>query len=135
MFILIQPGQLALDLDIHITDTDGEDTAVIGALDGDTQDMLGGTLDIGVQDGVTQDIGDHPDTTETTHTATEEEVQQLTMAAETTLQTEAIIQVETTAQTEITPIEALATEATAIQQIEITPTDLTAILITEEVHL
>lgn len=135
MFILIQPGQLALDLDIHITHTDGEDTAVIGALDGDTQDMLGGTLDIGVQDGVTQDIGDHPDTTETTHTATEEEVQQLTMAAETTLQTEAIIQVETTAQTEITPIEALATEATAIQQIEITPTDLTAILITEEVHL
>lgn len=131
MYILTQHGHLDLVLvsDIHTTDGATADT-------GDTLVMLGDILDTGDLDGAILDIGDHV-ITETILTITEEEVlQHTTEAVETTAQTETLLLEETTLQTEITLTEVSTTEAIAteaIQQIETTRTEQTAILTTEEV--
>lgn len=103
---------------------------------GDTQVTLGATQDTGDQDGAILDgaildIGDHV-ITETILIIMEEEVpQHTTEAAETIAQTEILPLEETTLQTEIILTEVSTTEA--IQQIETTRTEQTAILTTEEV--
>ena len=131
MYILTQHGHLDLVLvsDIHTTDGATADT-------GDTLVMLGDILDTGDQDGAILDIGDHV-IMETTLTITEEEVlQHTTEAVETTAQTETLLLEETTLQTEIILTEVSTTEVItteAIQQIETTLTEQTAILIIEEV--
>ena len=131
MYILTQHGHLDLVLvsDIHTTDGATADT-------GDTLVMLGDILDTGDLDGAILDIGDHV-IMETTLTITEEEVlQHTTEAVETTAQTETLLLEETTLQTEIILTEVSTTEAIAteaIQQIETTLTEQTAILIIEEV--
>ena len=68
--------------------------AVIGAATGDILVTLGDTLDIGDLDGAILDTGEAV-TTVTTLTATEEEDLQLITEAETTLQTEVMLQTET----------------------------------------
>ena len=103
-------------------------------MDGVTEEATGVTLAIGdqdgdIRDGDTQDTGDLVTATDTTttHIATEEEVQLLIMAEETTLLTEISPQTEATTVTETTPTEAILPTEVIIQQ-----TDKTDILILEE---
>jgi len=85
-----------------------------------TGDLDGDTLDTGV---AVTDIA-----TTTMHTTMEEEDLQLTMAEETTLQTEITPQTE-----EDIPTEAIQTEATQPIEIATTQTEAAAIQTTEEV--
>jgi len=123
MFILTLHGQWDSDLvsDIHI-------------MDGVTEEATGVILAIGdqdgdIRDGDTQATGDLVTATDTTitHIATEEEVQLLIMAEETTLLTEISPQTEATTVTEITPTETILPTEVIIQQ-----TDKTDTLILEE---
>mgnify|MGYP003584453834 FL=1 len=119
-------------MDGDMADTGAED---IGEPAGVIQDMPGDTRDIGDQDGAIQVTGVAA-ITETTHTATDAEVLQLTMATEIIHQTELLLLIEIIPTEAILETEIISqTETAAILQTEITPTDQTVILTTEEIHL
>ncbi len=134
MFTPTQHGHSVLDGDTHITDGVMEVTGVVTtAATGGILDTLGDTATqvIG-EDGDTQVTGDLV-TTLTILTTTEEEDLQLTTEDVTTLIIEDMHRIEITFQTEAFLTEVTPLTETVTPPTEITPTDLTAFLTTEEV--